>query len=107
MYKFSEQQKLRLKFIGYIFLFIIYIVLLILPKSYFNHGQSICISKVLFHIECYACGMTRAIQHLIHFDFQGAAQYNKLSFIVLPLLIYLLLSDFYKTFIKKENSKKE
>ena len=107
MIKLTDKLKLRLKLLGYIAIFIIYIVLLILPKTYFNHGQTICVSKVLFDIECYACGMTRAVQHLIHLDFRGAAEYNKLSFIVLPLLIFLLASDFYKTFLQKDNSKEE
>ena len=44
--------------------------------------DSICLSLFLFDTECYACGMTRAIQHLIHFDFLTGYNYNKLSIIV-------------------------
>jgi hypothetical protein len=44
-------------------------------------------SVVFFDIECFACGMTRAIQHLIHFDFFIAYQFNKLSVIVFPLIV--------------------
>lgn len=65
------------------------IVLLALPSSYFDDGESICLSKLLANMECYGCGMTRGIQHLIHFDFQEAYAYNKLSFVVLPLLIIM------------------
>ena len=32
--------------------------------------------------------MTRALKHLICLDFEGAWGFNKLSFIVLPLLIF-------------------
>ena len=64
------------------------ILLVILPSDYFDRGNSICLSLFLFDTECYACGMTRAIQHLIHFDFLTGYNYNKLSIIVLPLLIY-------------------
>jgi hypothetical protein len=62
------------------------IVLMFLPADFFDNGESICISKVFFNVECYACGMTRACQHLIHFDFEDAYAYNMLSFIALPLL---------------------
>lgn len=61
-------------------------VLLALPAGFFDQGQSICISKLLLDTECYGCGMTRGIMHLIHFDIEQAYAYNKLSFIVLPLL---------------------
>jgi hypothetical protein len=63
------------------------IVLIALPKDFFDQGQSICLSVLLLDTTCYGCGMTRAIQHLIHLDFQSAYTFNKLSFIVLPLLI--------------------
>jgi hypothetical protein len=75
---------------------IAFIVLLILPSTFFDSGQSICLSKVAFDVECYGCGMTRAIQHLIHLEFETAAHYNKLSFIVLPLLVFVILSEAYK-----------
>jgi len=62
-------------------------VLLILPADFFDKGESICLSVFLFDIECYACGLTRAIQHLIHLDFSIGYEYNKLSIFVFPLLI--------------------
>jgi hypothetical protein len=84
-----------IKIIGYIG---ILIVLLFLPPDYFDNGTSICVSKRWFDIECYGCGMTRAIMHMIHIDFQEAWNINKLSFIVLPLLgllwTKLLLKEF-------------
>lgn len=55
-------------------------------------------------MECYGCGMTRATMHLIHFDFQEAWVFNKLSFIALPLLIMfwvkLLLKEFHIHILK-------
>jgi hypothetical protein len=62
------------------------VILLLLPATFFDSGESICLSKVFFDIECYGCGLTRACQHLIHFDFEEAFAYNMLSFIALPLL---------------------
>ena len=67
-----------------------------MPADYFDEGESICISKLLAGMECYGCGMTRAIMHLIHLDFEEAYQYNKLSFIVFPLLSFLAGQSFVK-----------
>lgn len=84
------------------------IVLVFLPKDYFNTGQSICVSQLLFDLECYACGMTRAVMHMIHFDFKSAWEFNKLAFLVVPLLIPLWLKSLFiivgyplPTFMKK------
>ena len=67
------------------------IVLLILPSEFFDSGQSICLSVLLFKMECYACGMTRASMHLIHFEFVDAYFFNPLAFIVVPLLTLLFI----------------
>lgn len=68
-------------------LILIPIVLVILPADFFDSGTSICLSIYLFNAECYACGLTRAIQHLIHLEFLLAYEFNKLSVIVFPLLL--------------------
>lgn len=81
-------------------LVIIPMILLILPATYFDNGQSICLSVILLDKHCYACGMTRAIQHLIHLDFTAAWDFNKLSFIVLPLLIFSFLKEIKRVFSK-------
>jgi hypothetical protein len=54
--------------------------------------------------ECLGCGMTRATMSMIKFDFERAWHFNKLSFIVIPLLITLIALDF-KKFYKSELSK--
>jgi len=83
------------------------IVLLILPKDFFDNGESICLSKVFFNVECYACGMTRACQHLIHFDFEEAYAYNMGSFFALPALGIVWIQWGLKEFriLKKINKK--
>jgi hypothetical protein len=58
---------------------------LLLPINYFDFGTSICPSKVFLDIECLGCGLTRGVMHLIHLDFQGAWQFNKLSFLIVPM----------------------
>lgn len=62
------------------------ILLLLLPKTYFDTGQSISIFELIGVDGYYSKGITKACMHLIHFDIEGAAKYNKLSFIVLPLI---------------------
>jgi len=92
---------------GYVVIGIITLIgltLLLLPASYFDEGQSMCISVLIFDKQCYACGMTRAVQHLIHFDFDAAAHYNKLAFIVVPLGVYMDANDIYKKFFKYQNN---
>ena len=85
------------------FLIVIPFIFIFLPINFFDTGDSICLSIFLFNKECYGCGMTRAIQHLIHFDFKGAYDFNKLSFIVLPILIYLLFKEIKKVLKKVLN----
>jgi hypothetical protein len=69
------------------------LVLLLLPADFFDTGESMCLSVQLFDMQCYGCGMTRAIQHLIHFDFQDAYEYNKLSFLVVIVLLIVWFQE--------------
>ncbi len=71
-------------------------ILILLPADYFDKGNSVCLSKVLAGYECYACGLTRGIMHFIHFEFQEAWEFNKLSFIVVPLLFPLWVKALYE-----------
>lgn len=77
------------------------IILLLLPVDFFDKGESVCLSKYLAGIECYACGLTRATMHFIHFDFSEAWEYNKLSFIVVPMLFPLWVKAIYEIQGKK------
>ncbi|WP_413468664.1 DUF2752 domain-containing protein [Lishizhenia sp.] len=79
------------------------LLLLFLPATYFDEGQSICPSKLLFNKECPGCGITRSVQHAIHLDFQASWDYNKLIIIVLPLLLLFWLyyaRKFYQSAFK-------
>jgi hypothetical protein len=61
---------------------------LLLPVDYFSDKQSLCLSIVLFDLECYGCGMMRAIKALVSLDVSHAFQLNRLSILVFPLLGY-------------------
>jgi len=65
------------------------------------------LSVLLFHRQCYGCGITRAIQHLIHFDIQIAYSLNKISFIVFPILSVVWLGQLRQTIRKIEEDKKK
>lgn len=71
------------------------VVLLFFPKDYFDKGETICLSVLLAKTECYACGMTRAVMHFIHLDFEKAWEYNWLSFIVVPMMFALWIKAIY------------
>jgi hypothetical protein len=86
-------------------LILIPVSLWVLPVNFFDEGNSISLFA-LFGVEDYAysTGMTRGIMHLMHFDFQGAIEYNVLTVLVLPLLsllwLKLLLKEFGVTILK-------
>jgi len=84
------------------------LVLLILPANIFDSGPTICISKLVTDIDCPGCGITRATQHALHFDFQTAWEYNKLIIIVGPLLLWLYVQELrisYQYFYQTDNDK--
>ena len=63
------------------------IILWVLPANYFDNGKIIfCPSRLFFNIECFSCGMTRAIMHLHHLDFEGAIFYNIGCILAYPAL---------------------
>ena len=85
-----------------------FLFLFFLPADYFDKGQSMCLSVVFFDIECLGCGLTRGIMHLMHLDIQAAWEFNKLSFIILPIGILLwihlfgiLINKSYFSFFKR------
>jgi hypothetical protein len=81
-------------------------VLLLLPADFFDTGQSLCISQLLLHKECLGCGITRAVHHFIHLEFQTAWNFNKLVVIVLPILIFIWGDQVYKTFLSLQTKTK-
>ncbi len=70
------------------------LILIYLPVDYFDYGESLCVSKRLFNVSCYACGLTRSIQHFIHLDFKVAYELNNLIVIVFPILVFIYFREF-------------
>lgn len=75
------------------------LVLLVLPATFFDKGPAICLFTRLSGYSCWGCGLTRACMHLIHLDWAGAANYNKLSFIVLPILCGLTIEEIRRSLL--------
>lgn len=96
------ETKRKTGIIVFILLSIAFITLVLLPADYFDTGRATCVSVILFDVECYGCGMTRAIQHLIHLDFDSAWTFNKLSFVVFPLAIFMILWELKKVVFYKK-----
>jgi hypothetical protein len=64
--------------------------LYLIPKRFiFDNGLTFCLIKNIFGIECYGCGITRSIFSILYLDFGSAYDYNKLVFLVFPILVYL------------------
>ena len=85
-------------------LLLLFLVLIILPADFFDSGQSVCLSVLLLDIECYGCGITRAVLSSLHLNFETAFAYNKMVVIVFPLLIYIWIKK-TRSFYKKANPK--
>lgn len=64
------------------------VLLWLLPATFFDRtGLELCPSKYFFDIECFGCGITRAVMHLHHFDWREAVYYNNLVVVVYPALV--------------------
>ena len=77
---------------------------LIFKPDLLDDKPSMCVSIILFDMECYGCGMGRALLHLIHFEIVDAYYFNPLSFLVFPILIFLWAKNvikLWKTISKK------
>lgn len=87
-------------FIILLFLILIPIYFIVLPADYYVGKKSFCLSVLLLDQNCYACGMTKALKCISNLDFKGAYQYNILSFIVFPIIIFYWIQIFSDTLKK-------
>lgn len=71
-----------------ILLLLVPIVLWILPADFFDNSKvELCPSKLFFDVECFGCGITRAVMHLHHAEFDDAVYFNRGSLVIYPALI--------------------
>ncbi len=104
--QYTILQRKRLVVVFLAVLTVAFLYLLYLPANLFDEGESMCFSVLFFNQTCYGCGLTRGIQHLIHLDFEKAYAFNKLSFVVFPLAIYVILSEAKKYVQKADRDSK-
>ncbi|MFI3286649.1 MAG: DUF2752 domain-containing protein [Rikenellaceae bacterium] len=67
----------------------------LIPKELIFDGNTLCLFKSIFDIECFGCGMTRAIYLLLHGDINGAVGYNWRVIIVMPLLLTIYIDHIW------------
>ena len=81
--------KRNVTWVWLILLLITPIVLWILPGHFFDDSEVIvCPSRLFFDIECFGCGITRAVMHFHNFQFEDAVYFNQLVWVVYPGLIF-------------------
>ena len=77
-------------------LFVIPVLLIILPNSLVFKGQTICLINNIFGINCFGCGMTRAIFLVFDGDFNSAFNLNAKIILVFPILFLHWIKLVYK-----------
>ena len=55
-----------------------------------------CLFTLIFDINCWGCGLTRAFIELLRFDFKAAWSYNPMVFIIIPGILYYMTKDYLK-----------
>ena len=76
-----------------------------IPVDSIYNGESICLIKRIFGVECWGCGTTRAIFSVLYGNFKMALEYNRMIVVLFPLLLWLWGSEVYKTirFLRVKN----
>jgi len=71
-------------------LFLFPFILWLLPSDFFDNSVlTLCPSKLFFDFECYGCGISRAVMHFHHLEFDEAVYFNPLVLGVYPFLVGL------------------
>ena len=76
------------------------LILIMLPSSYFDKGETMCLSIKIFDQPCFGCGITRSIMKVIHLKFEEAWRLNKIAFIITPIGILFWIRLIFKIFDK-------
>jgi len=72
-----------------------YLVFSVLLKLCFGIDYLIpCLWKTFFGFECSGCGVSSSVIEIIKGNFQAAWELNKITFLILPLLLYYSFKEF-------------
>lgn len=88
-----------------IFNFILIVILYLLPIDVYN--IDLCVYKSITGKECFNCGMTRAFLSILHFDFEGAINYNWRVIIIFPYTLILYIYCWLKYILKNKKGGKK
>ena len=98
MKQYSIEKIIRLGMFPIIFLYSI------LNTNQLEIYSPSCLFHYLFDIECWGCGMTRAILEIFNFNFEKAVILNPLSPLALTLIFSIFCVEIYKRRMKWQNS---
>jgi hypothetical protein len=63
------------------------IIFFSMPKTYLGDTFPICLYRIILNRKCIGCGITRAVWSVLHLDFAGAYEYNKMIIVSFPLIM--------------------
>jgi predicted ferric reductase len=84
----------------YVFI-IVLSLLMIIPLSVLEITPKFSICQRILGDSCPSAGITRGVSCLLKGNFELAMQYNKISILVLIVMIVIILNDFYNKFNTK------
>lgn len=77
----------------------------LVPQEYIYSIPSICLYKNITGHNCLGCGMTKAFISFFHFHLKDFYTFNKLSVIVIPLILILAMKQIFTLFLKLQFTK--
>jgi Protein of unknown function (DUF2752) len=71
-------------------------LLAIIPTTMLLGLPHFCLFRDLVGVECLGCGMVRAASCMANGDIEGAAQFNRLVFVLVPLVCTVVVRDVFQ-----------
>jgi len=64
-----------------------------IPVEIILQGPTFCLFRRWFDMECYGCGLTRALSFFAHGEIAIALSYNRLALLFFPALCFLAIAQ--------------
>ena len=72
------------------------LLIYLVPERWIMQGHTLCLVHNLLGVECWGCGMTRALYSVAHLDFAAAWAYHRGVVVVAPVLAWLWVKWIYR-----------